>query len=123
MKILSKIFSRTTFMVLMAILEILFVYSLVKWFNDQVAWIDGVLTLLSVVIVLMIIKDSRHLSSDMMWIVGIMLFPIPGTILYLLLGANMLSSKTFKSLKVSTDKAKKYYKQDEVKDAPELPED
>ncbi|MDO4414723.1 MAG: cardiolipin synthase [Erysipelotrichaceae bacterium] len=113
MKILSKIFSRTTFMVLMAILEILIIYSLLKWFSAQVAWINGALSLLSVVIVLMIIKDSRHLSSDMMWIIGIMLFPIPGTILYLLLGANMLSSKTFKSLKVSTDKAKKYYKQDE----------
>ena len=113
MKILQKIFSRTTFMALMAVLEVIIVWSLMKWFGEQAAWIEGVLHVLSVVIVLMIIKNSRHLSSDMMWIVGIMMFPIPGTALWLLLGANMLSSRTYKNLIVSTDKAKKYYHQDE----------
>ena len=113
MKILQKIFSRTTFMALMAVLEVIIVWSLMKWFGEQAAWIEGVLHVLSVVIVLMIIKNSRHLSSDMMWIVGIMMFPIPGTALWLLLGANMLSSRTYKNLIVSTGKAKKYYHQDE----------
>ena len=75
MKILQKIFSRTTFMALMAVLEVIIVWSLMKWFGEQAAWIEGVLHVLSVVIVLMIIKNSRHLSSDMMWIVGIMMFP------------------------------------------------
>ncbi len=113
MRILRKIFSRTVFMIVMAVLEIMIIYSLLKWFGEQAAWIEGVLRLLSVFIVLMIIKNSRHLSSDMMWIIGIMLFPLPGTVLYLLLGANLITSRTFKSLIVSTQKAKKYYVQDE----------
>ncbi|MCR5795041.1 MAG: cardiolipin synthase [Solobacterium sp.] len=100
-------------MILAAILEILIIVSIFKWFGQQAGWIEGVLRLLSVVIVLMIIKNSRHLSSDMMWIVGIMLFPVPGTAVYLLLGANLLSSRTYRSIQVSTHKAKKYYQQNE----------
>ena len=113
MKILKAVFSRTTFMIMAAFLEILVIVSVFKWFNQQAAWIEGVLRVLSVVIVLWIIKNSRHLSSDMMWIVGIMLFPVPGTAVYLLLGADMLSSRTYRSVRISTNKARKYYVQDE----------
>ena len=113
MKILKALFSRTTFMVLAVILEILIILSIFKWFGDQAGWIEGVLRILSVVLVLAIIKNSRHLSSDMMWIVGIILFPVPGTLVYLLLGANLMTSRTYRQIQVSTHKSEKYYVQEE----------
>lgn len=114
MKIIKALFSRLTFMVIMAILEIAFVVSLLIWFRKQAIWIEGVLRILSIVLVLTIIKNSKHLSSDIMWIVGIMLFPIPGTILWLLLGANLISSRTFRWISRSTKESQKYYQQDET---------
>ena len=112
-KILKTIFSRLTFIVLMAALEVFILYSLFHWFGSQAEWINEVLRVLSVIIVLGIVNNSRHLSSDMMWILLIILMPVPGTILWLFLGANLISSKTFHRLFRSTADAKKYYVQDE----------
>ena len=126
MKIIKIIFSRVTFMILAAILELAIFFSLSHWFSEQAAWITEVLRFLGALIVLGIIKNSRHLSSDILWVVMILLFPIPATAVYLLLGANMLRSKTTWNLVLSTLAAAKYYVQDEdvkqdlYKEAPAL---
>jgi cardiolipin synthase len=112
MKILKALFSRTTFMILMVVLEVLIIASVFHWFGEQAAWIAEVLRFLSGLIVLVIINNSRHLSQDMLWIVAIMMLPIPATAVYLLLGADMLASRTTWSLITSTNDAKKYYQQD-----------
>jgi cardiolipin synthase len=114
MKILKKIFSRTTFMVIAALLELLIIYSVFKFFGSSAGWIEGVLRLLSLVIVFHIARTSQHLSSDLMWILIIMALPIPGTAVYLLIGANLISSKTFRNLIDETKAAAKYYVQDEA---------
>lgn len=113
MNILKKIFSRTTFIVLSAIVEILIIWAQFRWFSSVAAWIEVVLRVLSVLLVLFIIKYSRHLSSDMMWILLIILLPVAGTAVYLLVGANLLSSPTFRKLQKETNDARKYYHQDE----------
>ena len=112
MKILKKLFSRTLFMIIMLILEIMLISQFFKWFGSQVAWIEGRLRIGSVLIILGIVNNSKHLSSDMLWILSIMISPVFGTAIYLLLGANLLSSKTFHNILISTMDAVKYYKQD-----------
>ena len=112
MKIIKAIFSRTTFMIIMVLLQVALMVSVFRWFSETAAWIDTVLQILSVIIVLMIIRRSRHLSSDLMWLILIILFPLPGTAVYLILGANLIISKTFRNLYRSTLDAKKYYVQD-----------
>ncbi|MGX8680061.1 MAG: cardiolipin synthase [bacterium] len=112
MKIINKIFIRATIMVFFVILEIGFLVSLFLWFNKQFAWIEPLLRLLGVLIVLAIIVTSQHLSSDLMWIILIMVLPIAGTVTYLLLGANLVNSRTFKSLLRSTKNSYQYYEQD-----------
>ncbi|MCR4952418.1 MAG: cardiolipin synthase [Solobacterium sp.] len=113
-------------MILMVILELAIFISIYHWFGEQAAWIAEVLHFLSGIIVLSIIKNSRHLSSDMIWIVAILLFPIPATAVYILLGANMIGSRTTWNLVLSTRDAKKYYPHDEdtqkdlITQAPEL---
>lgn len=112
MKILEKLFNRTLFMIIMLILEIMLISQFFKWFGSQVAWIEGRLRIGSVLIILGIVNNSKHLSSDMLWILSIMISPVFGTAIYLLLGANLLSSKTFHNILISTLDAVKYYKQD-----------
>ena len=110
----------------MVLLELSIFISIYHWFGEQAAWIAEVLHFLSGIIVLSIIKNSRHLSADMIWIVAILLFPIPATAVYIFLGADMIGSRTTWNLVLSTREAKKYYPQDEdtqkdlITQAPEL---
>lgn len=92
--------------------ELLLYYSLFRWLTSMFIWIEIVLRILSIFIVLNIIRTSRHISSDLMWIVIIMLFPMFGTIVYILAGANLITGKTFYSIIKEEAKAKEYYKQD-----------
>lgn len=113
MNFLKKCFNRTVVMLIAIVLEVLFIIRLFKWFGKNAAWIDGVLRVLSVLIVLGINKNSTHLSFDMMWILLIIVSPIFGTAMYLLLGANLFTSKTFYNILITTMDSAKYYKQDE----------
>ncbi len=111
-QIIRMLFSRVGILFITVAFELLFIISMFIFFLNQAAWIDLVLRVLSVILILNIVRSSRHLSSDLMWIILILISPIAGTIIYLLLGANLLSSKTFRSLTKETADAKKYYKQD-----------
>ena len=113
MKYLKKIFSRTTFMVIMVILEALFIISVFRWFGDVAAWIEVILRILSFLIVLGIINNSKHLSADMLYILAIIISPVFGTAIYLLMGANLLTSRTFRNIVLSNFNSRKYYHQDE----------
>lgn len=80
-------------------------------------WIEFFIHIIGIIIVLNIIRTSRHLSSDLMWIIIIMLFPVPGTLVYLIMGANLVTGKTFISIYKEQIRASKYLKQDKnVKD-------
>lgn len=114
MKILKKVFNRAVIMAVAVLLELLIIYGLFAKLGSSAGWIEGVLRLLSLIIILYIARTSLHLSSDMMWILIIVALPVPGTIIYLFLGANLLSSKVFRNLVKETEKAKKYYIQDET---------
>jgi len=113
MKALKIIFGRLGWIILAAIVEIYITISIFQWFGEQAKWIETALRLLSIVIVLAIIKNSRHLSSDIGWILIIIAFPVPGTVLYLSLGANMFISKTHRLIKESEENSARYYIQDE----------
>ena len=112
MKILKYLFNRLTLMIVIVAVELFAVIQFTYWFGTVAGWLEGFFRLLGVVIVLLIIKNSRHLSSDMMWIVLIMVAPLLGAVLYLFLAGNMISSKTFRALVRSTNENAKYYHQD-----------
>lgn len=95
-----------------AMIEFFIIYVLFNYFTAHFAWIELILRLLSIITVVSIINNSRHLSSDMIWIILILLFPIPGTFIFLFLGGNLFGSRTTRSIVASTQDAKKYYQQD-----------
>ncbi|MBR2577290.1 MAG: cardiolipin synthase, partial [Erysipelotrichaceae bacterium] len=126
MKLIKALFSRLSLIILMVILEMILLLILFSWIGDNASWIETIIHVLSAMIVLFIIKDSRHLSSDMFWIVMIVLFPVPGTIFYILAGADIIHSDTFNAIGESTRDSFIYYKQDKSvlrrmdKEAPDL---
>lgn len=65
------------------------------------------------IIVLFLIKNSKNFSYSLPWIVIILLFPIIGTLLYLILGRNKKRSKTLKRIVAEEENIKKYLIQDE----------
>lgn len=68
---------------------------------------------LSVVIVLAIIKESKRLSSDLVWILVIMLFPLIGTLLFIIFNNNKNNSKVLKNINKNIEEGKRYLIQDE----------
>lgn len=99
-------------MVVMIILQVQVILTLVRWFGSVAAWIGAALQIISVLLVLFIVKNSRHLSSDMLWILLILIAPVPGTALWLILAGNLVISRTFRSLVKTTEASKHYYHQD-----------
>ena len=100
-------------LVIIAIGEVGLYCILFKWLTTSFVFIEVVLHILSVLIVLNIVRTSRHLSSDLMWILLIMLFPVFGTFVYVLMLMSLLFGKTFRNFIQEQKKASSYYIQDE----------
>ena len=58
--------NRLIYLGLAAILEIIIYITLFRYVRDKAGWVEVILHIAAVVIVLHIIRTSRHLSSDMM---------------------------------------------------------
>ena len=112
MNIKNLIFSRITFMALAVISEIVLWICIFHWLTSVAVWIESVLHLLAVLIVLNIIRTSRHLSSDLMWIIMIMVAPVPGTLIYVLMGADLILGKTFRDIYHEQIRSSTYLEQD-----------
>lgn len=100
-------------LVIIALGEVGLYCILFKWLTSSFVFIEVALHILSVLIVLNIVRTSRHLSSDLMWILLIMLFPVFGTFVYVMMLMSLLFGKTFRNIIQEQKKASSYYIQDE----------
>ena len=91
------------------ILLFLFTY---LYLGDHVSVISVFYQVIGFLIVLWLIKNSKSYSYTLPWIVIILLFPLVGTLLYLILGYNKKISRTLKSIRSSENDSMKYLIQD-----------
>lgn len=112
-KIRKALFNRTTMMLIAILIELLLLAGLVKWLGGVAGWISGGLRILSIFLVLNIVRTSRHLSSDLMWIILIMLFPVMGTAFFLFVGTNLVISREAWRIVKATKDSEEYYARDE----------
>ncbi len=70
-------------------------------------------SIVSILIVLGILKESTRLSNDLPWMILILIFPIFGTILLITLGKNYKKNKLLKNIFAYEKKYSKYLVQDE----------
>lgn len=68
---------------------------------------------LSILLILGLIRNSKNYSNSLPWIIILILFPLAGTLLYVILGKNRHNSKILKSIVKSEKDSKKYLVQDE----------
>ena len=108
---------RGIIIVLGLVFQILLSVVIYMFLIEHIAFINIIYSIISFLLTLTLIKDSKNYSYTLPWIIILLLFPIIGTILYIILGRNKRKSKVLKSI-VKTDKeSKKYLTQDEnIKD-------
>lgn len=86
---------------------------LIYLFLIEKLWIINVLYgILRIVIVVGLIKYSKNYSYTLPWIIIILLFPLVGTLLFIIIGQNKYSSKILKSITASEKNSKKYLVQE-----------
>lgn len=93
-------------------LQLAFAISIRLFFYEHLGIITIFYSVVSILIVLGILKDSIRLSNDLPWIILILIFPILGTILFITLGRSYKKSKLLKNIFSYEDKYEKYLKQD-----------
>ena len=86
---------------------------LFNYLTSKFVFIEVFLHILAVIVVLNIIRTSKHLSSDITWIFLIILFPVPATFVFLLTYFNLFINRTFKSIVKEEKKAVTFLKQDD----------
>lgn len=118
--IIRYFFSRAALTVFAILLELFFVLALYQGLESSFTWIESVLHLLAVIVALYLAATSRHLSSDLLWIILVMAFPVGGFLIYALFeGISSRSSRLYRNIIAQTKKAAQYYRQDDqvLKDA------
>lgn len=81
-------------------------------FGEQVAIVNLIVEVISVLIVLQILKNSVRLSNDLPWIILILLFPVFGIILLLTVGRNFTKNQLLKNIFLTEQQYQKYFRQD-----------
>lgn len=103
---------RCAFAFLFIVLQVFFVYiAYVVIDNNNIFWI--IYSLFCLYFVLKIIAKSRSLSFTLPWILIFMMFPIPGSLLYLLVKINIKISSLLPRIIKNEKDSKKYLVQDE----------
>lgn len=112
-KMLRFIFSRKAAVIVMLLLQIiLFVFSFFM-LQDKFAYVFGLSSGLSILIVFYVMNKQDNPSYKLAWIIPILLVPIFGGIIYLFLNTQLDTVLFKKNLKDSIDKSRPFYKQDE----------
>lgn len=94
------------------IFQLVVTLSILIEISDHFALIHLLYEILSILIFLGIIRNSKSMNNKIPWIILISISPIIGGLLYLILGRNLYRSKTLKSINKSIEKSKKNLKQD-----------
>ena len=95
------------------IIQILLSLLVYLFFIDKIGIINGFYTFLGFILILGLIKDSKNYSYTLPWIIIWMIFPLIGTLMYIILGKSKNNSKTLKSIVKSEEENKKYLVQDQ----------
>lgn len=103
---------RGSIVVIGVIMQIFLSVFVLLVFGQRIAFVEGFYSILSVLLVLGIIKESKSLSKDLPWIIIIMVFPIIGALLYIVIGGNLKKSKILKNINKSEAAGMKYLVQE-----------
>lgn len=110
---MKSVLGRIITLVFMVLGELALGVLLFNYLTSKFVFIEVFLHILAVIVVLNIIRTSKHLSSDITWIFLIILFPVPATFVFLLTYFNLFINSTFKSIVKEEKKAVTFLNQDD----------
>lgn len=96
------------------IFQILLSLAIYLLLGEHIAFINIIYSILGFLLVLGLIRNSKNYSYTLPWIIILLLFPLIGTLLFLIIGDNKHRSKILKSIVKSEANSKKYFEQDET---------
>ena len=104
---------RGVIIVLGILMQILVTLSIYMFFINKILIVYIVYSIISILITLYLIKNSKNYSYTLPWIVILLLFPLTGALLYIILGKNKYRSKLLKSIIKREKESKKYLVQNQ----------
>ena len=110
---MKSVLGRIITLVFMVLGELALGILLFNYLTSKFVFIEVFLHILAVIVVLNIIRTSKHLSSDITWIFLIILFPVPATFAFLMTYFNLFINRTFKSIVKEEKKAVTFLNQDD----------
>ena len=110
---MKSVLGRIITLVFMVLGELALGVLLFNYLTSKFVFIEVFLHILAVIVVLNIIRTSKHLSSDITWIFLIISFPVPATFVFLLTYFNLFINRTFKSIVKEEKKAVTFLNQDD----------
>lgn len=80
--------SRAFYIVLVLMIQLVFLFTLIRRFSAYSIWIEGLMVGLSVVLVIWILNQDTLVDYKIAWLIPILAFPVFGSVLYLVFGGN-----------------------------------
>lgn len=111
--ILRLLFSRTALLILLLLLQIAFIVSGYVYLAGKWYFVDGIVTLLSFILVVFIMNGRDNPAFKLVWIIVILALPIFGTPLYLFVEFQLGSKWTNSRLQKMHQYSQKYWSQDQ----------
>jgi len=94
------------------IAQVLLSLSVYLFFIEHVAIINTFFAILGFLLTLALIKYSKNYSYTLPWIIILIMFPLIGTLMYIIIGKNKNRSKILKNITQSEKDSRKYLVQD-----------
>lgn len=111
--LLRIIFGRTAFVMVFIVIQIAVFFSIVKWLSEYSLYIYVALILLGGVTCIYIINKRENPSFKLGWIIPILIFPVFGTLFYLMMEIDLGSRLIFKRANRCASEASRSLRQDE----------
>ena len=96
MRLLKLLFSRFTLIALAILAQLVLLFVFIFSFTEYFIYFQIASSVLAFLILLRIINKPTNPSLKVGWLVVVLIFPICGTVIYILLSQNKLSRKTQK---------------------------
>ena len=103
---------RGVFVGLGVILQLILMVTINLFLMEKLAIVNIIHAFIRLILFLGLIRNSKNYSCTLPWIIILILFPIVGSIMYVVLELNKNKSKLLKKVKTSEYIAKRYLKQD-----------
>lgn len=107
-----KTFSRLFITLLFLLIQLSVANLLYLAILNRIFAIRIIYSLICLCIILKIIKESNNYSYILPWIIIFVMFPVPGTLMYLNIRFNLKHNKLIKSILKEEEKSKEYLTQD-----------